>query len=121
MVENDLASRELLARVLRGRGCEAHTAIGAAKAAQVLADDIGPFDLMILDMNVDGHEGAELLRQVAVLPKHQRPRRIAVINENAVASSSALAGIDLPIEQFGKPVHFATLMKLVDALRDFKV
>src|SRR5438477_632839 len=51
VVENDLASRELLARVLRHKGFEAQTAIGAAQAASLLLEAYGPYDLLLIDLN----------------------------------------------------------------------
>src|SRR5947207_15857019 len=82
VVENNLASRELLARVLRLKGLDAHTAIGAAQAGRILADGGGaPYDLLVVDLNLEPIDGVELLRQVAELAAARRPRRIEVIGE----------------------------------------
>ena len=82
VVENDLASRELLARVLRSRGIEAQTAVGLAQAAEVLGSAEPAFDVLVLDLNLEPVDGMELLRQVAAMSPGRRPRRIVVISDS---------------------------------------
>src|SRR5205823_5935895 len=53
VVENDLVGRELLARVLRQKGFDAQTAIGAAQAADVLLNAGFRFDLLLVDLNLE--------------------------------------------------------------------
>src|SRR5258705_8534844 len=81
VVENDLASRELLARVLRLKGVDAQTAIGAAQAAALLLEAPGYYDLLVVDLNLEPVDGVELLRHVAALPPGQRPRRGGAASE----------------------------------------
>src|SRR4051794_35032727 len=73
VVENDLASRELLARVLRLKGVDAQTAIGAAQAAALLLQAPGYYDLLVVALNLEPVDGVELLRHVAAPPPNQRP------------------------------------------------
>ncbi|HEY7116541.1 MAG TPA: response regulator [Tepidisphaeraceae bacterium] len=116
VVENDLTSRELLARVLRLKGLDAHTAIGAAQAAALLLDSATPYDLLIVDLNLEPVDGIELLRHVAVLPTNRRPRRIVAISESLAPFYPRLSELQMELEMFQKPVHLPSLMKIVEAL-----
>ena len=118
VVENDLASRELLARVLRLRGVEAQTAVGPVRAAGLLQSADVPYDLLVLDLDLEAVDGTELLRQVAALPAGRRPARIVVIGQAVTPFYPKLAELRLPLEMFQKPVHLPGLMKVVDALRE---
>jgi PleD family two-component response regulator len=73
VVENDLASRELLARVLRRKGMEAYTAVGVAQAASLLVEASCVFDLLVVDLNIEPVDGVELLRHVCGLAPENRP------------------------------------------------
>src|SRR5438132_1023503 len=79
VVENDLASRELIARVLRQKGFEAQTAIGAAQAAAILLNSPLPYELLLVDLNLEPVDGVELLRHLGSLPPDRRPRKIVAI------------------------------------------
>ena len=116
VVENDLASRELLARVLRLKGLDAHTAIGAAQAAALLLNAPHPYDLLIVDLNLDPIDGVELLRHVATLSPSRRPRHLVAISDNLTPFYSRLADLRMTVETFQKPVHLPTLMKVVDGI-----
>jgi CheY-like chemotaxis protein len=117
VVENDLASRELLARVLRLRGVDAQTAVGLAQAAGLLRSAEIPYDLLVLDLNLEPVDGTELLRQVAAFPAGRRPARIVVIGQSVANFYPRLAELNLPLELLQKPVHLPSLMKVVDSLR----
>src|SRR5690349_8596224 len=82
VVEKRLASRELWARVLRCMGFEAQTAIGAAQAAWLLLEAYAPYDLLLIDLNLEPVDGVELLRHVAALPADHRPRKVVAISES---------------------------------------
>jgi CheY-like chemotaxis protein len=116
VVENDLASRELLARVLRRKGLDARTAVGAAQAAAHLLDTPGPYDLLIVDLDLGPVDGVELLRHVAALPAGRRPGRLVAISDNLAPYYPRLAELRIPVETFQKPVHLPTLMKVLDGL-----
>ncbi len=116
VVENDLASRELLARVLRLKGLEAYTAIGAAQAAALLLDAPSAFDLLIVDLNLEPVDGVELLRHLAALPASQRPGKIVVISDSLTPFYPRLAELRMELEMFQKPVHLPSLMKVVEGL-----
>ena len=120
VVENDLASRELLARVLRLRGVEAQTAVGLGQAAALLQAVDPPYDLLVVDLNLEPVDGTELLRQVAAMPAERRPGRVVVIAEGVAALYPRLAELRLAVEVFQKPVHLASLMKIVDAMGEEK-
>jgi CheY-like chemotaxis protein len=116
VVENDLTSRELLARVLRSRGLDAHTAIGAAQAAALLLDAPIPYDLLVVDLDLEPTDGVELLRHVSTLPAARRPQRIVALSRSLAPLYPRLIDLRLPLETFQKPVHLPTLMKVVDSL-----
>lgn len=117
VVENDLTSRELLARVLRARGMEAVTALGAAQAAGLLLAEMN-FDLLVLDLGCG--DGLELLKQVAMMSQPRRPRKVAVLSDSLVSDYPRLTALPIPIELFQKPLHVASLMKIVDDVREGK-
>jgi CheY-like chemotaxis protein len=118
VVENNLASRELLARVLRLKGLEAQTAIGAVQAGRILADaGAPPYDLLVVDLNLEPVDGVELLRQVASLAVARRPRRIVVIGESLAPFYGRLSELKLELELFQKPLHLPSLMKVVEGLK----
>jgi CheY-like chemotaxis protein len=116
VVENDLTSRELLARVLRLKGVDAHTAIGAAQAAALLLDAPIPYDLLIVDLDLEPIDGVELLRHVATLPARRRPTSIVALSQSLAPFYPRLTELRLPIESFQKPVHLPSLMKVVEGL-----
>jgi CheY-like chemotaxis protein len=117
IVENDLASRELLARVLRLRGLVADTAIGAAQAAAALLGAAEPYDLLVVDLNLEPVDGVELLRHVAAMPASRRPGRIVAIGESLATFYPRLSALKMEIEAFTKPVHLPSLMKVVEGVR----
>lgn len=114
VVENDLASRELLARVLRNKGMRADTAIGAAQAAGILLEAMGAIDLLVVDLNLEPVDGVELLRQLAQLPAAQRPRKIVAIAASLAEAHPRLADLRMVIETFQKPIHLPSLMTVVE-------
>jgi CheY-like chemotaxis protein len=117
VVENDLASRELLARVLRRKGMEAYTAVGAAQAASLLVEQPSVFDLLIVDLNIEPVDGIELLRHLAMLPLENRPGRIVALADSLAAFYPRLAELRMEVEVFQKPIHLPSLMKVVEGLK----
>ena len=117
VVENDLASRELLARVLRRKGMEAYTAVGAAQAASLLVEQPSVFDLLIVDLNIEPVDGIELLRHMAMLPPENRPGRIVALADSLAAFYPRLAELRMEVEVFQKPIHLPSLMKVVEGLK----
>ena len=117
VVENDLASRELLARVLRRKGLEAYTAVGAAQAAVLLVEAPCAFDLLVVDLNIEPVDGVELLRHLAVLPPEQRPGRVVAIADSLALFYPRLAELQMEVEVFQKPIHLPSLMKVVEGIR----
>ena len=117
VVENDLSSREMLARVFRQRGFEARTAVGLSQAAGVLQSAEWAYDLLVVDLNLEPTDGVELLRQVAVTEPARRPRKIVVIADALAPFYPRLAELQLDLELFQKPVQLASLMKIVDRLK----
>ena len=118
VVENDLSSRELLTRVLRHKGVEAETAIGAGQAERILSEATGrPYDLLLVDLNLEPVDGVEVLRHVASLPVGRRPGRIVAIGDSLTPFYARLSEVKLELELFQKPVHIPSLMKVVERLR----
>jgi CheY-like chemotaxis protein len=117
VVENDLASRELLTRVLRQKGLEAETAIGAGQAERILSEATGrPYDLLLVDLNLEPADGVDVLRHVASLPAARRPGRIVAIGDSLTPFYARLSEVKLEVELFQKPVHIPSLMKVVEGL-----
>jgi CheY-like chemotaxis protein len=116
VVENDLTSRELLARVLRLKGFDAHTAIGVPQAAALLLESRTPYDLLIVDLDLASADAVELLRQVVVLPPDRRPGRVIAISQSLAGFYPRLTNLQLPLETLQKPVHLPSLMKIVEGV-----
>jgi CheY-like chemotaxis protein len=116
VVENDLTSRELLARVLRLKGLDAHTAIGVPQAAALLLEARAPYDLIIVDLDLATADGVELLRHVAALPDARRPTQVIAISQSLAPFYPRLTTLQLPLETLQKPVHLPSLMKIVEGL-----
>ena len=116
VVENDLTSRELLARVLRLRGLDAHTAIGAPQAAALIEDARAAYDLLVIDLDFAGGDAVDLLRQVVALPPERRPARVIAISQSLAPFYPRLTSLRLPLELLQKPVHLPSLMKIVEGL-----
>jgi len=117
IVENDATGRELLARVLRLHGFDADTAIGAHAAGVLLADPYRRYDLLVTDLRMEPVDGFTLLREVAALEPARRPRQIVVLSGYVDDYSTKLAGLELEVEVFQKPIHLPTLVKVLDKLR----
>jgi CheY-like chemotaxis protein len=117
VVENDLTSRELLARVLRLKGLDAHTAIGVPQAAALLEGSRAPYDLLVVDLDLATADGVDLLRHTAALSPDRRPTRIIAISESLAPFYPRLSPLQLPLETLQKPVHLPSLMKIVEGLR----
>ena len=113
VVENDLASRELLARVLRRKGLEAHTAVWAAQAAALLLESVAKFDLVVVDLNIGPVDGVELLRHLANLDRAVRPGKIVAIADSLAPFYPRRSSLRLDVEMFQKPVHLPSLMKVL--------
>jgi DNA-binding response OmpR family regulator len=117
VVENDLSSRELLARVLRLRGVDAQTAVGLGQAAALLQQGDADYDLLVVDLHPAAGDGVELLRQVSLMDAAHRPRKIVVISETISGFYPRVGELQLDLELFQKPVHLPSLMKVVDGLK----
>jgi CheY-like chemotaxis protein len=114
VVENDLVGRELLARVLRQKGFEAQTAIGAAQAAAVLLAADFRYDLLLVDLNLEPVDGVELLRHLGSLPPNRKPGKIVVISNELAPYYARLSELQLELELFQKPLHLPSLMKVIE-------
>jgi len=114
VVENDLVGREMLARVLRQKGFEAQTAIGAAQAAAVLLHAGFGYDLLLVDLNLEPVDGVELLRHLVSLPPDHRPKKIVAISDSLAPFYPRLAELQLDLELFQKPLHLPSLMKVLE-------
>jgi DNA-binding response OmpR family regulator len=113
LVEDDEALRRILARHLRRHGYVVNEADSAEEAARVLADGPRP-GLVILDINLPGGTGWDLLRS----PAMQIGERPPVVVASAVTVSPrhlAEFGVEgyLP-----KPFPLETLLQTVERLLD---
>ena len=103
LVEDDADTRRILARLLRGRGCDVTTAGGVAEAVGFA--DQSSFDLLISDLGLPDGTGNDLLE---LLGDRRPPAAIALSGSgmDEDLQRSRAAGFD---EHLIKPVDFPTL------------
>jgi PAS domain S-box-containing protein len=110
IVEDDVAARELLLRVLRVAGAEPRAVANSSEALQVL-EDWKP-DIMLSDTAMGGEEAYVLIRALRALPAERggclRAAALSAANDHAVA-----AGYDA---QLAKPVEPVALLAAVARL-----
>jgi DNA-binding response OmpR family regulator len=101
LVEDEHLLRTLVAQFLRGEGYEVVEAdegpVGVARFA-----DSGPFDLVLLDLNLPGYSGVEVCRRI----KERGPAQRVIICSAAIVRDHELALERLGVEHFlTKPYH----------------
>ena len=113
VVEDEPRMRELLERAIRGWGFEASLARSAEEAMR--RADAEPPDIVLLDLNLPGIDGMELLRRL-----RERFAAVQAIVLTGFASvDAAREAVHLDVVEFlTKPCHLGDLEKALDrALR----
>jgi len=125
LVEDSLADVRLMQEVLRETGLP-HQLVVAGDGERALrvmrgqgeyANQVRP-DIVLLDLNLPGMDGREVLRTIKEDP---RMRRVPVlVLSTSTAESDIVASYDAHANCYlSKPVDLADFFRLAEALRDF--
>jgi two-component system cell cycle sensor histidine kinase/response regulator CckA len=112
LVEDEVAVRELVERILRRAGFEVTTAADALMAIRTAAE-AGPFDLLVSDVVMPGMNGLELARELRATRPDLRVLLISGYTEEAVGRVGP-DGLDLLSKPF-------TADELLDRIRQVLV
>jgi signal transduction histidine kinase/ActR/RegA family two-component response regulator len=117
IVDDEPDTRELMQRIIEGRGATVVSAGSAAEALEILAAGV-PVDLMVSDIAMPGTDGYALIRQIRESERERGRRPLAAIAATAYARAedrqrSLLAGYQLHI---AKPVEPRELIAAVASL-----
>ncbi len=109
LVEDEHLLRGLIAQFLRGEGYEvAEAADGEAGVA--CFTNLGPFDVVLLDLNLPLLSGVEVCRRI----KGQNPTQAVIICSAAILDCHLLALRELRVAQFlSKPYHPVDLLRRI--------
>jgi DNA-binding response OmpR family regulator len=111
LVEDEHVLRGLIAQFLRGEGHEIVEAADGSEGVEFFADR-GPFDLVLLDLNLPILSGVEVCRSI----KSQQPTQAVIICSAAILDSHIAALRAMNVEQFlSKPYHPMNLLQLIAA------
>lgn len=113
VVDDEPDGRDLIARVLQGRGAITQGASTAGEALDLLAQE--PFDVLLSDIGMPGTDGFELIRQVR-LRETERPIPAIAITAYARAEDrqrSLLAGFHMHLS---KPLEARELIASIAGL-----
>jgi DNA-binding response OmpR family regulator len=101
LVEDETVLRRLIAEFLRGEGFEVIEAADGSQGATLYASH-GPFDLVLLDLNLPVLSGVDVCRRIKALQPHQP----VLICSAAILDWHIAAFHDLRVDQFlTKPYH----------------
>jgi DNA-binding response OmpR family regulator len=101
LVEDEAVLRRLIAEFLRGEGFEVIEAADGPQGAALYAGH-GPFDLVLLDLNLPMLSGVDVCRQIKAL----RPQQPVLICSAAILDWHVAALQDMNVDQFlTKPYH----------------
>ncbi|GAC1621430.1 MAG: response regulator [Nevskia sp.] len=125
LVEDSLADVRLMQEVLRETGLPHQLVVAgdgesALRALRCEGEYAGPLrpDIVLLDLNLPGMDGREVLRTIKQDPSM---RRIPVlVLSTSTAESDIVASYDAHANCYlSKPVDLADFFRLAEALRDF--
>jgi len=111
MVEDDEGLRQIVARHLRAQGYEVDEAASAERAATALDDGLRP-DVVILDLNLPGDTGWDVLRSPALAAAGSPP---VVIASATTVSPKRLAEFGVA-GYLPKPFPLETLVATIERL-----
>jgi DNA-binding response OmpR family regulator len=101
LVEDEAVLRRLIAEFLRGEGFEVIEAADGPQGASLYAGH-GPFDLVLLDLNLPLLSGVDVCRRIKAI----RPQQPVLICSAAILDWHVAALQDLKVDQFlSKPYH----------------
>lgn len=101
IVEDEQTLRQLVAQFLRAEGYDVEEAADGREGVCFFVDR-GPFDVVLLDLNLPCLPGEEVCRQI----KHDQPNQSVVICSAAVLDCHLDVLKGLGVDQFlGKPYH----------------
>jgi PAS domain S-box-containing protein len=116
IVDDNVTNLRVLEDMVTGWGCRAVTATGAEQAMVLLrtaGDDAGPFDVIVLDLNmpeVDG-DGLARLARAEPLAAHVPMIMLTSSSERGGAQRAQHAGV---VAYLTKPVRWAALRQALD-------
>jgi DNA-binding response OmpR family regulator len=111
LVEDEHVLRGLIAQFLRGEGYEIVEAADGAEGVEFFAAR-GPFDLVLLDLNLPFLSGVDVCRSI----KASQPRQPVIICSAAILDSHITDLRALGVERFlTKPYHPLDLLELIAA------
>jgi DNA-binding response OmpR family regulator len=106
LVEDEEVLRGLVAQFLRGEGFDVSEAADGGEGVQRYLDE-GPFDLLLLDLNLPVFSGVEVARQV----KQHRPSQPVLICSAAIVQEHEDALRRIGVNRFlSKPYHPESLL-----------
>lgn len=106
LVEDEAVLRMLVAQFLRGEGYEVSEAGDGGEGVRRFLED-GPFDLLLVDLNLPVFSGVEVCRRV----KRQNPGQKVMICSAAIVREHEDDLIGLGVDHFlTKPYHPANLL-----------
>jgi DNA-binding response OmpR family regulator len=109
LVEDERLLRTLIAQFLRSEGHEVVEAGDGAEGVELYATR-GPFDVILLDLNLPILCGVEVCRRI----KAQNPAQSVIICSAAILDDHLAALADLQVDQFlTKPYHPRDLLERV--------
>jgi DNA-binding response OmpR family regulator len=111
LVEDEHVLRGLIAQFLRGEGYEIVEAADGSEGVEFFAAR-GPFDLVLLDLNLPILSGVDVCRSI----KSRQPAQPVIICSAAILDSHISALLAMNVEQFlSKPYHPLDLLNLITA------
>jgi DNA-binding response OmpR family regulator len=112
IVEDEGLLRGLIAQFLRGEGFEVVEAADGGEGVELFTD-YGPFDLVLLDLNLPVYPGVEVCRRIRLL----EPDQPVLICSAAILDGHVAALSALDVDQFlSKPYHPAELLNRIAIL-----
>jgi DNA-binding response OmpR family regulator len=111
LVEDEHLLRGLIAQFLRGEGFEVVEAADGSQGVSFFSA-LGPFDLVLLDLNLPFVPGVEVCRRI----KSEQPSQPVIICSAAILESHINVLREMQVEQFlTKPYHPLDLLRRIAA------
>jgi two-component system alkaline phosphatase synthesis response regulator PhoP len=111
LVEDESVLRSLVSLFLRGEGFDVTEAADGGEGVERFSC-LGPFDVVLLDLNLPVYPGVEVCRRI----KLQEPRQRVIICSAAILDGAAAALEAMDVTQFlTKPYHPSELLRLIAA------
>ena len=104
LVDDDSATIELFAKILRLDGYEVHTALDADSALRAVSDEEAPFDAVIMDLRMPTSDGLTLLRRARGI-ESMRDVPVAIVTGDYFVSPETTA----ELRQLGARIRFKPL------------